>query len=70
MPSKVNSDALARAARVYHSNADAARAVGCHPLSFARLCREHGIETPGARRRRQWREAQAVPESHHAELAV
>ncbi|MBT3342051.1 MAG: hypothetical protein HN712_06480 [Gemmatimonadetes bacterium] len=43
---------LERVARIYNSNKDASQAMGLHPRSFARLCREHGILTPYVRRRR------------------
>ena len=46
-----------QAARTYHSNQDAGRALGINPNSFARLCRQYGIETPYARARRRRREA-------------
>ncbi|NKB69293.1 MAG: hypothetical protein GKR89_19660 [Candidatus Latescibacteria bacterium] len=44
---------LERVARIYHSNEDAGQALGIVGRSFSRLCRQHGIETPFARRRRQ-----------------
>ena len=44
---------LERAARLYHSNEAAGRALGIVGRSFSRLCRQHGIETPYARKRRQ-----------------
>ena len=37
---------------MYHSNADAAAALGLTGRSFARVCRQLGIETPYARARR------------------
>ena len=49
----ISRDALVRAARVYKSNKDASQAIGIHPRSFARLCREHGILTPWKRHRQQ-----------------
>ena len=51
-------DQVARAARIYHSNADAAAALGITSRSFARLCRRLGVETPYARARRR---RQAAP---------
>lgn len=39
------------AARRYGSNEDAAKALGCAPESFSRLCKRFGIQTPQARRR-------------------
>ena len=41
---------VARAARMYHSNIDAAVALGCTPASFGRACRKYGIKTPKERR--------------------
>jgi hypothetical protein len=41
-----------RAARLYASNQDASRALGIAAGTFGRLCRQYGIETPHARRRR------------------
>lgn len=49
-------DYVERAARVYRMNADAASPLGITPGSFARICREHGIETPYVRRQRERRE--------------
>ena len=43
---------LKRAARLYHTNADAANALGITARSLSRLCRQHGLETPYVRRRR------------------
>ena len=42
-------------ARIYKSNADASRALGITTQAFGRLCRQHGIETPHARRQRSSR---------------
>ena len=44
---------IERVARLYASNEAASHALGIVPRSFSRLCRQHGIETPYARRRRQ-----------------
>ncbi|NKB71038.1 MAG: hypothetical protein GKR89_28545 [Candidatus Latescibacteria bacterium] len=49
---KVDKEQLKRAARLYHQNKDASAALGISLRYFARLCRQHGIETPHARRRR------------------
>lgn len=46
-------DQVERAARLYKRNAEAAAALGIAPRSFARLCRELGIETPYKRARRR-----------------
>ena len=43
---------VARAARLYTSNTDAAAALAITLRSFSRLCRRYGIETPWARKRR------------------
>ena len=42
-------DQVERVARVYHSNADASRALGITTQAFSRICRQNGIETPYAR---------------------
>ena len=47
-----NVDAVARAARLYRANADAARALGIAAGTFTRWCRELGIETPNDRYRK------------------
>jgi len=49
-------DYVERAARVYRMNTDAASSLGITPGSFARMCRQHGIETPYVRRQRERRE--------------
>ena len=46
-----------RVARIYASNQDASQALGIAMRSFSRLCRQHGIETPYARKQRQRQEA-------------
>ena len=43
---------IARAARMYGSNQEAAAALGIVPQSFGRLCRKYGIDTPAKRRRK------------------
>lgn len=53
----VTHEGLERVCRLYHTNSDAAVALGVARGSLARACRRHGIETPYARRRRQIREA-------------
>lgn len=50
-------DDVARVARLYTSNADAAGPLGITPRSFARLCQQYGIETPYGRKRRRTQEA-------------
>ena len=47
---------IEKAARIYHSTADAAAALGIAPSSFGRLCRRYGIATPGQRRKAARRE--------------
>ena len=53
MDQQITREQLERVARVYHHNQDASQALGIGLRSFARLCRQYGIETPYARRRRQ-----------------
>ena len=43
---------IERAARIYKTNQKAGQALGINARSFARLCRQYGIETPYARRQR------------------
>lgn len=43
---------IERAARLYATVGDAARALGCAPGSFTRLCQRWGVETPTQRRAR------------------
>lgn len=47
--SRISREALERVARIYKSNKEASQAIGLHPRSFARLCRQHGILTPYVR---------------------
>ena len=49
----LNREAVERVARIYRTNADASAALGVTTRSFARACREHGIETPYVRQRRR-----------------
>lgn len=49
----IERERIERAARLYASNDLASRALGITARSFSRLCRQHGIETPYARRRRR-----------------
>jgi|APSaa5957512622_1039677.scaffolds.fasta_scaffold163001_2 hypothetical protein len=44
---------IERVARMYSSNGGASQALGITPRSFSRLCRQHSIETPHSRNRRQ-----------------
>ena len=44
---------VVRAARIYHTNAAAAAALGIRSDSFSRLCQRQGVETPFARTRRK-----------------
>ena len=64
--SALTKDRLVRGARLYANNGDAARALGINLRSFSRLCRQHGIETPHARRLRENREAEAGDEGESA----
>ena len=49
----VSKEELIRAARQYHTNVDAATALGIRSDSFSRLCQRHGVETPYSRTKRQ-----------------
>lgn len=40
-----------RAARLYSTTGDAARALGCAPGSFLRACKRLGIKTPSQRKK-------------------
>ena len=42
---------IERAARLYRSNREASLALSITAQAFARLCRQHGIETPYSRQR-------------------
>ncbi|MFC1526514.1 hypothetical protein ACFL6X_06870 [Candidatus Latescibacterota bacterium] len=48
---------LERVARMYKTVGEAAAALQLDTRSFARLCRQHGIENPYQRRLRERREA-------------
>ena len=52
----ISQERIARAARLYASNRDAAAALGIAPGSFGRLCRHYEIETPQLRKKREARE--------------
>lgn len=52
---KTPRELVERAARVYASNQEASQALGIAMGSFGRLCRQYGIESPYARRRRRRR---------------
>jgi len=49
----LHQEAVDRVARIYRTNADASAALGVTTHSFARACREYGIETPYVRRRKR-----------------
>lgn len=49
MANPIDRDRVEKAARIYHTNKDAAQAMGIHPQSFGRLCRKYGIVTPTER---------------------
>ena len=58
---KISREEVERCARLYHTNKDAAEALGIRSDSFSALCRKYGLETPFKRReRRQREEARAV----------
>jgi hypothetical protein len=46
---RISKQSLERVARIYKSNKEASQALGLHPRSFSRLCREHNILTPYVR---------------------
>jgi hypothetical protein len=48
---RISKQSLERVARIYKSNKEASQALGLHPRSFSRLCREHNILTPYVRLR-------------------
>jgi len=50
---KISREAVERVARIYKSNQDASQALGISFRYFSRLCREYGIETPYAKKRRR-----------------
>lgn len=58
MATKFDRDRIDRAARMYRSTKDAALALGIAPVSFTRLCRQYGIDTPQQRRRKAQDEAE------------
>lgn len=59
MSKRHDQETIARVARVYSSNQDAASALGVTARSFARLCKEYDIETPYGRKRRQTTDARS-----------
>ncbi|MCC7264682.1 MAG: hypothetical protein IT369_19375 [Candidatus Latescibacteria bacterium] len=58
---KVDPSRVERAARLYVSNKEAGQALGIAAGSFGRLCRQYGIQTPQARRRRRWQGQKPSP---------
>ena len=61
MDKGITRDRLERVARIYKSNQDASQALGIAMRSFARLFRQHSIETPYARKQRKRQRAAAGP---------
>ncbi len=55
----VTLEQLERAGRLYRQNSDAAKALGIAMRSFGRLCRQHSVETPYARKCRALQNARA-----------
>ncbi len=53
----IDPERIERVARMYASNDLASQAIGITARSFSRLCRQYGIETPYARKRRRGSEA-------------
>lgn len=62
---RIERDRIARVARIYASNQDASQALGIAMRSFGRLCREYGIETPYARKRRRLQTCKVYEEESH-----
>ena len=52
MAKNLSREMVGRAARMYRLNKDAAKALEITVATFNTYCRQLGIETPGARRRR------------------
>ncbi len=50
---KISREEVERCARLYHTNKDAAAALGIRSDSFSALCRRDGLETPYKRRERR-----------------
>ena len=50
---KISREEVERCARLYHTNKDAAEALGIRSDSFSALCRKYGLETPYRRRERR-----------------
>jgi hypothetical protein len=49
MESLFSREQIERAARIYATNADAARALDIASSSFGRLCRTHSVQSPRER---------------------
>ena len=54
---RIERERVEKVARMYASNGLAGAALGIAMRSFSRLCREYGIETPYARKRRKIQQA-------------
>lgn len=61
MTKHITREAVERVARIYKTNKDACAAMGICLKSFSRLCRQHGIETPYARKESRRRGAAKKP---------
>ena len=61
MDKDIDKEQIARVARVYKNNTDAARALGIAKQSFGRLCRKYAVESPWERRQRQSRQYRQEP---------
>lgn len=48
----LSQDELVRASRMYHTNKDAAAALGCTAAGYSRACRQKGVATAAA----NWRQ--------------
>ena len=60
-------DRVERAARMYHTNTAAAKALETSSSSFKELCEHWKIETPAERKKRLKAEAQAKPKEERHE---
>ena len=54
-------DVIEKCAKIYPTTTIAAQALGIAASSFNRYCNQFGIETPGARNRREKKEARGGP---------
>ena len=50
---KIPADSIKRVARMSASNKDAAAALGISDGAFGRICKQHGIESPSDRKKKE-----------------